>query len=56
MVRQYKKKTERGTTPLVVMEEAARRVIDQKQSLRTVATEFDVSFLWLFLLILLQSS
>ena len=43
MVREYVKITARGTTSLEVMEEAARRVIDKKESLRTVAADFDVS-------------
>ena len=42
-VREYVKKTERGNTSLEVMEEAARRVIDGKESLRTVAADFNVS-------------
>ena len=43
MVREYVKKTARGTTSLEVMEEGARRVIDKKESLRNVAADFDVS-------------
>ena len=42
MVREYVKITARGTTSLEVMEEAARRVIDKKQSLRTMVADFDV--------------
>ena len=43
MVREYVKKTARGTTSLEVTEEAARRVIDKKESLETVPADFDVS-------------
>ena len=42
-MRTYKRKTERGNASSEVMELAAKRVMDNNESLRTVADSYDVS-------------
>ena len=42
MVRNYKRKTEKGRTAKKCMEEAVRKVIENRQSVRSTAIEFDL--------------
>lgn len=46
-MRTYKRKTNRGKTPLDVFECAAKEVLVNKKSLRVVAADFDINYMTL---------
>lgn len=46
-MRVYKRKTDRGNTPVETFRTAAKEVLEKKRSLRSVAQEFGINFMTL---------